>query len=102
MKPMYRRLKYLKNCTASKALIDPQEKSLSALQYKIIDIARPLLFLWENKQTDLTSRVTVHTALNLWGGLFNNVTDRRRSNLLKQTSSSFTTLLSEPDKFDEE
>jgi hypothetical protein len=32
---MYRRLKSLKNSTAPKALIDPQEKSLSALQYKI-------------------------------------------------------------------
>jgi hypothetical protein len=99
---MYRRLKSLKNSTASKALIDPQEKSLSALQYKIIDIARPLLFLWENKQADSASREAVRTALNLWGGLFNDVTDRRRANILKQTSPSFTTLLSEPDKFDEE
>ena len=60
---MYRRLKSLKNSTASKALIDPQEKSLSALQYKIIDIARPLLFLWENKQADSASREAVRTAV---------------------------------------
>lgn len=99
---MYRRLKSIKNSTASKALIDLQERSLSALQYKIVDIARPLFFLWENKEADSASHEAVSTALNLWGGLFNDVTDRRRANILKQTSPSFTTLLSKPGKFDEE
>ncbi|EFX74987.1 hypothetical protein DAPPUDRAFT_108340 [Daphnia pulex] len=99
---MARRLKDLKSVEATKA--ESIEKSLLAEQYKILDIARPLLFVWENLSKDPALKVSplseaTGTALQLWGNSFFNLTARRRENILKTTDPKFVSLLNEPHRF---
>jgi ribosomal protein S17E len=44
---VYRRLKELKNSVATKEKIDNKEMEMRAMQFKILDIVRPMLFIWE-------------------------------------------------------
>ncbi|EFX73658.1 hypothetical protein DAPPUDRAFT_252904 [Daphnia pulex] len=99
---MARRLKDLKSVEATK--VESIEKSLLAEQYKILDIARPLLFVWENLSKDPALKVSplseaTGTALQLWGNSFFNLTARRRENILKTTDPKFVSLLNEPHRF---
>ena len=80
------------------------ERCLKAEQYKILDIARPLLFLREKiaASTDLKDSPLAEaadTALRLWGHTFHNVTFSRRENLLKVSDPKFLSLLKEPNRF---
>ena len=70
---MARRLKEMKNAEATKA--EAREKSLLADQYKILDIGRPLLFLWNDLTKDQTMldsplAVAAASAMQLWGNSF--------------------------------
>jgi hypothetical protein len=81
-----RRFKDIKTPEMSKA--EATERSLKAEQYKILDVARPLLFLKEKmaESADLRDSPLAEaadTALRLWGHTFHNVTISRRENLLK-------------------
>ncbi|KAI9551264.1 hypothetical protein GHT06_002337 [Daphnia sinensis] len=80
------------------------ERSLKAEQYKILDVARPLLFLREKiaESADLKDSPLAEaadTALRLWGHTFHNVTTSRRENLLKVSDPKFLSLLKEPHRF---
>jgi hypothetical protein len=80
------------------------ERSLKAEQYKILDVARLLLFLREKiaESTDLKDSPLAEaadTALRLWGHTFHNVTTSRRENLLKVSDPKFLSLLKEPHRF---
>jgi hypothetical protein len=97
-----RRFKDIKSSEMSKA--EATERCLKAEQYKILDIARPLLFLREKiaASTDLKDSPlaeVVDTALRLWGHTFHNVTFSRRENLLKVSDPKFLSLLKEPNRF---
>ncbi|KAK4027874.1 hypothetical protein OUZ56_017015 [Daphnia magna] len=83
---------------------EANEKSLRAEQYKVLDVARPLLFLREKMSEKEEFRGSlmanaVDTALRLWGHTFHGITASRRENLLKISDPKFVSLLSEPNRF---
>lgn len=97
-----RRLKEFSGQELTKAEI--REKALKTEQRQILDIARPLLFLWENitKEENIFDQPLVEaieTALRLWGVKFHSATASRRENLLKVSDPKFVSLLSEPSRF---
>ncbi|KAI9551265.1 hypothetical protein GHT06_002338 [Daphnia sinensis] len=97
-----RRFKDIKTPEMSKA--EATERSLKAEQYKILDVALPLLFLREKiaESADLKDSPLAEaadTALRLWGHTFHNVTTSRRENLLKVSDPKFLSLLKEPHRF---
>ena len=99
---MARRLKEMKNAEATKA--EAREKSLLADQYKILDIGRPLLFLWNDLTKDQTMldsplAVAAASAMQLWGNSFFAITSQRRENVLKTTDPKFSSLLAETGRF---
>ncbi|EFX78494.1 hypothetical protein DAPPUDRAFT_105293 [Daphnia pulex] len=80
------------------------ERSLKAEQYKILDVARPLLFLREKiaESADLKDSPLAEaadTALRLWGHTFHNVTTSRRENLLKVLDPKYLSLLKKTHRF---
>ena len=85
---MARRLKEMRGGEASKA--EAKEKALAASQYKILDIAKSLLYLW-GTMTEATSNSTTtdplfvkatESALQLWGHAFHSIAVQRRENVL--------------------
>ncbi|EFX66255.1 hypothetical protein DAPPUDRAFT_116579 [Daphnia pulex] len=97
-----RRFKDIKTPEMSNA--EAMKRSLKAEQYKILDIARPLLFLREKiaESADLKDSPLAEaadTALRLWGHTFHNVTTSRRENLLKVSDPKLLSLLKEPHRF---
>ncbi|KZS16152.1 Uncharacterized protein APZ42_018153 [Daphnia magna] len=96
-----RRFKDLKCPEMSKA--EATEKSLKAEQYKVLDVARPLLYLKEQMaEGELQNSPTaeaVDVALRLWGHTFYGITASHRENLLKVSDPKFVSLLKEPERF---
>ncbi|EFX75891.1 LOW QUALITY PROTEIN: hypothetical protein DAPPUDRAFT_249800 [Daphnia pulex] len=102
MSSFSRRFKDIKTPEMSKA--EATEWSLKAEQYKILDVARLLLFLREKtaESADLKDSPLAEaadTALRLWGHTFHNVTTSRRENLLKVSDPKILSLLKEPHRF---
>jgi hypothetical protein len=95
----FRRLTSLKNSSASKLNIDQREKVLLALQFKILDIGRPLLYLG-TRLNDPDCIEALETALQLWGVAFNDITKSRRRNIIRQTDPKMESLLEDQDNFD--
>jgi hypothetical protein len=90
---MARRLK------RSKIKHNPDKAWFSA-QFKILDLAKPLVGLWKSLQGD--PRVTmVEDVLKLWGVSFHELTKRRRYSMLRLTDSLYTPLLADPTSFAE-
>lgn len=96
---LFQRLRLVKNSTASKSSIDTIEKNLYNVQLKILDVARPLLFLLKEKSPIPSSHEAVIDTLFMLGESFHEVTKQRRRNILRQTSPSFLYLLDNPDNF---
>jgi hypothetical protein len=96
-----RRFKDLKCPEMTKA--EATEKSLKAEQYKVLDVARPLLYLKEQmaegelRNSPMVEAVDV--ALRLWGHTFHGITANRSENLLKVSDPKFISLLKEPERF---
>ncbi|KAK4028525.1 hypothetical protein OUZ56_017934 [Daphnia magna] len=88
-----------KSSSASKVNIDQREKALLALQFKILDIGRPLLFLGSRLE-DPECIEALETALQLWGVAFNDITKSRRRNILRQTDPKMESLLEDQDNFE--
>jgi hypothetical protein len=65
---------------------------MRAMQFKILDIVRPMLFIWETAQEE-TVRDAAKVAIKQWAHAFFSCTDYRRNNLLKQTNPSFVAML---------
>jgi hypothetical protein len=97
---VYRRLKELKISVATKEKIDNKEMEMRAMQFKILDIVRPMLFIWETAQEE-TVRDAAKVAIKQWAHAFFACTDFRRNNLLKQTNPSFVAMLKREKNFDE-
>jgi len=96
---MYRRLKVRKNSSAKKSSIDSLDRDLFGIQSRVLDLARPLLFLWGREFEDAECQKAIESAVKLWSAAFAHITDRRRKNILKQTNPSFLSLLEEPSNF---
>lgn len=94
-----RRFKDIKTPEMSKA--EATERALKAEQYKILDVARPLLFFREKIAAsadlkDSSLAEAAETALRLWGHMFHNVTVSRRENFLKVLDLKFIFFLRSP------
>ena len=78
---MARRLKEVRGGEASKA--ETKEKALVASQFKILDIAKPLLYLWGSASaaSDPLLISAAESALQLWGHAFHSITTQRRKNV---------------------
>ncbi|KZR98243.1 Uncharacterized protein APZ42_006432, partial [Daphnia magna] len=99
---MSRRLKELKGGEGSK--VEMKEKTLVSHQFRLLDVARPLLYLWgqlscDPDLKDSSMADAAVSALQLWGHSFHSVTMHRRENILKQTDPRFQALLLEPNRF---
>ena len=79
--------------------MDQREKALLALQFKILDIGRPLLFLGSRLE-DPECIEALETALQLWGVAFNDITKSRRRNILRQTDPKMESLLEDQNNFE--
>jgi hypothetical protein len=78
-----------------------------AHQFKLLDVSRPLLYLWGAVTSDDNLKNTpmaaaAVSALQLWGHAFHSVTIRRKENILKLTDPRFEALLSETNRFEPE
>ena len=83
----YLRLKELKSSAASKANVDPLEKVYRNQTFKVLDLAKPLLFLAsrvKKKKKSRAEKSAVRTALKLWAILYHDITKARRRNILTQ------------------
>lgn len=96
---IFLRLKERKGSSATKKSIDPLEKSLTSLQYKIMDVARPLISLW-TKKSARKFRKPIFAAIKLWSLAFAGVTKLRRLNILKQLYPHYVPMLDQPNNFD--
>ena len=96
---MARRLKEVRGGEASKA--EAKEKALVASQFKILDNAKPLLYLWGSASaaSDPLLISAAESALQLWGHAFHSIPTQRRENVLHQTDPRFEALLAEPGRF---
>ena len=98
----YLRLKSAKRSTASKANIDTRKKEYRKLSFKILDLAKPLLFLNERtrqRRVYNSDVKAVQTALKLWVSLIRDVLFIRRHNILSQSYPGFLHLLDDPNHF---
>ncbi|KZS06768.1 Uncharacterized protein APZ42_029672 [Daphnia magna] len=82
---------------------EAEEKSLKDEQYKVLDVARPLLYLKEQmaEGEDQNSPMAeaVDVTLHLWDHTFYEITASCRENLLKVSDPKFVSLLKEQERF---
>jgi hypothetical protein len=93
---VYLRLKSVKRSNASKANIDQAEKSSRRLSFKILDLAKPLMFLFKRASVRRKSRAdtkAIRSALKLWGLLYGDVLYSHRLNILNQIYPKYVNLL---------
>ena len=93
--------KQFKNAAAEAA-----EKHYLSFQYKILDIAKPLLTLrgaCESEAVTIeTLRELIDLSLDLWALAFNHATHSRRRNILKVIEAELMLLLNNADHFSED
>lgn len=98
----YVQLKALKRSSASKANIDPMEKEYRKLSYKVLDLAKPLLFLSSRRKVRRKTRAdakAIKTAIKLWATLYHDILSSRRRNILSQVYPGFIGLLDNTKNF---
>lgn len=100
---MARRMKERKGPELTK--VEQKEKSLTSVQFKLLDIARPLLFISESLSTDQNNVKSgvldaCSDTIRLLGHAFASITAKRRENILKFTDPRFESLLKDSDRFD--
>ena len=89
---VYIRLKAAKGSNAIKANIDPTEKALKKLSFKILDLVKPLLFLVSRERLKSDGKA-IKIAIRLWAILFRDIIRSRRQNILSQVYPEFLGLL---------
>ncbi|KZS05645.1 Uncharacterized protein APZ42_031115 [Daphnia magna] len=97
---IYLRLKVSKNSNASKTNIDPTEKTLKKLSYKILDLIKPLLYLASRanlKKRKKSDFIATQSAIRLWATLFRDIIKSRKQNILAQVYPEFINLLDRSD-----
>ena len=97
---IYIRLKAAKGSNATKANIDPTEKALKKLSFKVLDLVKPLLFLASHEKSKRKSKSdgnAVKIAIRLWATLFRDIIRSRRHNILSQVYPEYLGLLERDD-----
>lgn len=97
---IYLELQIVKRSSVSKEKIDRHESELRVVQNKVLDVIRPLLFIW-NSSKDREIKQAVKTAIYLWAHAHFSLTALRRKNVLKQTHPKFLSLVRKRKNFDE-
>jgi hypothetical protein len=89
-----------KKSNATKANIDPTEKVLKKLSFKVLDLVKPLLFLAGRsrlKRKSKSDSMAIRIALRLWATLFRDIIKSRRNNILSQVYPEYLGLLDRDD-----
>ncbi|KAK4007107.1 hypothetical protein OUZ56_012268 [Daphnia magna] len=79
--------------------VDHVENTRLSTQYKVLDIARPLVRIWSSLQTGNPLNQPLESALCLWGVALNDIMKNRRKHILHQTAPDFLSLLTDPSMF---
>lgn len=100
---MKRRLKRVRSYDAARATA--REKNLANIQFKILDVFRPMLYAWALICSDEASdehplQAAVVCAMKLLGHVFNYLSGQRRSNILKVTDPEYEDVANDPDLYD--
>lgn len=83
----YQQLKTVRGSSASKPNVDPLEKIYRAQTYKLIDLARPLMFMMSRSKQRVKTKSdnrAIRAALVLWARLFSDILGARRRNIMTQ------------------
>ena len=98
-----RRLKRVRSQEAARA--SAKEKNLANLQFKILDVFRPLLYAWAlicsgdaGEEHPLNSAVVC--SIKLLGHCFHHLSAQRRANISKVTDPEYVDVANESDLFD--
>ena len=83
--------------------VEQKDKALTSVQFKLLDIARRMLFVSESLEADQTKvdpdlLNACNDSLRLLGHAFASLTARRRENILKFTNPSFESLLKDEER----
>ncbi|KZS08384.1 Uncharacterized protein APZ42_027687 [Daphnia magna] len=92
--------KIKKSSNATKANIDPTEKVLKKLSFKVQDLIKPLLFLAGRsrlRRRRKSDSKAIKDALRLWATLFHDILKSRRHNNLSQVYPKYMGLLDRDD-----
>ena len=100
---MKRRLKRVRSHEASRAIT--REKNLANIQFKILDVFRPLLYSWALIGSGEASEknplyAAVVCAIKLLGHCFNYLSGQRRSNILKVTDPEYEDVANDQELLD--
>ena len=95
---VYSELKIVKRSTATKEKVDKREADWRNVQFKVLDVVRPLLFIWQSTN-DQETKKAAKAAIRLWGHAHFSLTSFRRKNVLKQTHPKFLSLLKKEKNF---
>ena len=97
-----RRLKRVRSYDATRAAA--KEKNLANIQFKVVDVFRPLLYAWAlicsgEASEEHPLQAVVVCAMKLLGHCFNYLSGQRRFNILKITDPEYEDVANDPDLF---
>lgn len=78
---------------------DFQEKTILSIQYKLLDVLRPLLHSWSLQPSGSPASAGIESALRLLGAAFANVSKLQRANFMRNVASKLAPLLKDPRVF---
>ena len=98
-----RRLKRVRSYDAARA--SAKEKNLANIQFKLLDVFRPLLYAWAlicsgDASEEHPLMAAVVCSMKLLGHCFNYLSCQRRSNILKVTDPEYEDVANDPALFD--
>ena len=99
---LYTKLKAVKRSNASKANIDPLEKEFHKFFFRVLDLAKPLIYLSSRQKIKRKSKkdvLVIRTALKLWTSLYHDILATRRRNIMTQVYPNFMSLLEDHQLF---
>lgn len=79
----YEKLKIVKLSMKLKENIDSRGTDWREVQFKVLDIVRPILFIWGTSK--VSGKKAAKAAIRLWAHAHFSITALRRKNILKQT-----------------
>jgi hypothetical protein len=85
-----------KSSSASVDNIDPTEKDWREFQYKLFDLGKPLMFLFNKAKANSKAKKAIRCATRLWSIAVNESMQIRRQNILDQLYPQYGALLRRP------
>jgi uncharacterized membrane protein YgcG len=89
---VYSELMVVKRSSLAKEKIDRHEADWRSIQFKVLDVVRPILFIWQSTG-DRAIKKAAKAAIRLWAHAHFSLTALRRKNILKQTHPKYLSLL---------